>query len=256
MKINILSEDVILTLTSPENQKLVLKEIKEKPDNSWLKDWFGDQVFIPSKIEIDDDLSFEIDKLNPESTDFINAKRLYEGIKGITESAAFDQRLWLGLTFDRFYDYMKNRFNVEREANLINRWFMPEKNKKRSLYRQGISMLWWYVYLTYDKEREDPYELTKFIFDHKDLFINLNYRGYSNSKDIRLSILQALKDFESDGGDVNKKSMFSGLYKYLSFLGGAYLLDIFSKEEIYERCYAQLVRLSDQHSNKQYSFKL
>ena len=30
MKINILSEDVILTLTSPENQKLVLKEIKEK----------------------------------------------------------------------------------------------------------------------------------------------------------------------------------------------------------------------------------
>jgi hypothetical protein len=246
MKINILSENVILTLSSPENQKLVLKEIKEKPDNSWLKNWFGDQVFISSKIEIDDNLSFEIDKLNPESTDFVNAKKLFEGIKGITESIAFDQRLWLGLTFDRFYDYMKNRFNVERETNLNNRWFMPEKSKKRSLYRQGISMLWWFVYLTYDKNRGNPYELTEFIFNHKDILINLNFRGYSNSKDIRLSIIQAIKDFKIDGGDINKKVLFNELYKYLSFLGSVYLLDVFSKEEIYDRCYAQLVRLSNQ----------
>lgn len=256
MKIKYLSEDNIITLNSPENRKLVIKEIKEKPDNSWLKDWFGEQVFISSKIDIDDNLNLEIDKLNPESTDFTNAKKLFEGLKGVSESVAFDQRLWLGLTFDRFYDYMKNRFNVEREANLKNKWLMQQGHKKRSLYRQGVSMLWWYVYLTYDEKRENPYELTEFIFKHQDVLINLYARGYSNSKKIRLAVLDALKDFELDGGDVNKKPLFNGLYKYLSFLGSAYLLDAFTKQEIYDKCYAHLIRISEQQPDSQYSFKL
>ena len=75
--------------------------------------------------------------------------------------------------------------------------------------------------------------------------MGLYYRSFSGSKDIRLAVIQALRDFEHDGGSIEKKEIYNGIVKFVSFLGGAYLIDSFSREEIYEKAYEELIRLED-----------
>ena len=45
--------------------------------------------------------------------------------------------------------------------------------------------------------------------------------------------------------DSTEKEIYNGIVKFVSFLGGAYLIDTFSREEIYEKAYEELIRLED-----------
>lgn len=245
MKIDILSDERIDTLATKENQKTIEALIQTSPNNEWLKDIFRDEhPFSSSKIEMND---FEMDMSapNPEDTDCENAKRLYEALKHIPESTACDVRLWEGLTFGKFYDYMKYRYNPANQINYYRiRWIFSSGSKKKDLFRHGLSMLWWYVYLTYDESLANPYELTEFCFKHKDFLISVYSRTFSGSRNVRLGLIQALRDFERDGGNIGKKEVYNGVVKYISFLGGAYLIDLYTREEIYEKAYNELNRIS------------
>ena len=247
MRIKILSEEKLETLSTKENLEVIEKYIKDNPTNEWLKDVFKvDDPFTLSKIDMED---FEMDMYaeKPEDTDFANAKKLYEALKDLPESTACDTRLWAGLTFGRFYSYMRYRYNLSTNKKFFkNKWIFQGKSRKSDLFRQGISMLWWYAYIAYDNSLENPYELTEFCFRHKDFLISVYSRSFSSSKDIRLAVIQALRDFERDGGSIEKKEIYNGIVKFVSFLGGAYLIDSFSREEIYEKAYEELIRLEDE----------
>ena len=58
------------------------------------------------------------------------------------------------------------------------------------------------------------------------------FRGYANSKTVRLALLKALKSYVDEGGTYNRKILLN-ILKYVSFLGGAYILDIFTEEELF-----------------------
>ena len=246
MKIKILSEEKLETLSTKENLDVIEKYIKDNPTNEWLKDVFKvDEPFTLSKVEMED---FEMDMSSdrPEETDFENAKRVFEALKHLPESTACDTRLWAGLTFGKFYSYMQYRYSLSNNAKYFkNKWLFQGQSRKSDLFRQGISMLWWYAYLTYDDSLENPYELTEFCFEHKDFLISVYSRTFSGSKNVRLALIQALRDFERDGGSIEKKEVYNGIVKYMAFLGGAYLIDTFSREEIYEKIYEELIRLED-----------
>lgn len=251
MKIKILSEEKIETLSTKENFEKLKEYIRNNDTNDWLKDLFREEdPFTISKIEMGN-IEMDMSAADPEDTDFENARRLYEALKMIPESTACDIRLWEGLAFGQLYSYMKYRYDVDANANYYaKRWIFPGEGKKRDLFRQGISFMWWYAHLTYDDSLDDPYELTKFCFRHKDFFMSLYYRSFSNAKETRLAVIKALRDFELDGGNVEKKEVYNGVVKFLSFLGGAYLIDTFSREEIYEKAYDELIRLDEEVNNK------
>lgn len=251
--VEILSEEKILTLKN--NQKEVLKLIKQNKDNEWLKEFFKENnPFIKSRVAIND---FDLDMSNaedPSATDFKNSKILHQNLK-ITESQACDERLWMGLSFSKFYDYMKYRYNPNA-TNLKNKWFFQDAASKMQIFRQGLSMLWWYAYISYDENNINPYELTEFIFKHKDFMISIYSRNFSGSKHVTLGLIKALKDFERDGGNISLKSIYNGVIKYLSFLGGAYIIDMLSEKEIYDKCYIKLIELYIQEFPDQKIFKL
>ena len=255
INVDILSDEKVMTLKS--NIKEVQDNIFSSKNNEWLKDFFKEEnPFIKSKLFVED---FELDTSNledPSETDFENAKRLFENLK-ITESQACDERLWMGLTFSKFYDYMLYRYG--RTSNMIkNKWlFQQNTTFKFQIFRQGLSMLWWYAYLTYDKKNaNNPYELTEFAFKHKDFLISIYSRTYCSSKNITLGLLRALRDFEKDGGNITLKSIYNGVVKYVSFLGGAYIIDIMTEDEIYEKCYNKLIELYIEEFPDQKVFKL
>lgn len=251
--IEILSEDTILTIKN--NKAEVVKCISESKDNSWLKDFFHEEnPFTKSKLFIDD-FEFDMSKENPDETDFENAKRLFTHLK-ITESQACDERLWMGLTFSKFYNYMLYRYNPTMSM-FTNKWLFQKNNAKVQIFRQGLSMLWWYAYITYDKNnKENPFELTEFAFRHKDFLISIYSRSFCGSKNVTLGLIRALRDFEKDGGNVSSRELYNGLIKYISFLGGAYIIDTFTEQEIYDKSYIKLIQLYCELYPDQKTFKL
>lgn len=251
--IEILSEDKILTIKS--NKAEVVKCISESKDNSWLKDFFHEEnPFTKSKLFIDD-FEFDMSKENPDEADFENAKRLFTHLK-ITESQACDERLWMGLTFSKFYNYMLYRYSPTMSM-FTNKWLFQKNNAKIQIFRQGLSMLWWYAYITYDKNnKENPFELTEFAFRHKDFLISIYSRSFCGSKNVTLGLIRALRDFEKDGGNVSSRELYNGLIKYISFLGGAYIVDTFTEQEIYDKSYIKLIQLYCELYPDQKTFKL
>lgn len=251
--VEILSEDKIISLKT--NIESVLKEIEKTSDNSWIKDFFKEEnPFTKSRILVED-FDLDMSTEDPSDTDFENAKRLFSKLR-ITESQACDERLWMGLTFNKFYKYMLYRYKPNINS-LKNKWFYQDTAYKAQIFRQGLSMLWWYAYITYDeKNKANPYELTEFAFNHKDFLISVYSRNFCGSKSVTLGLIRALRDFEKDGGYINSKAIYNGIVKYLSFLGGAYIIDIMSEKEIYDKCYIKLIELFIKEYPDQKVFKL
>lgn len=251
--IEILSEDKILTIKS--NKAEVVKCISESKDNSWLKDFFHEESpFTKSKLYVED-FNLIIGDNNDELSkyDLENAILLHKMLK-LTDSQACDERLWISLCFGEFYDYMKYRWSVEKKTNFEKHWLFPH-GQKRSLYFNGLSRLYWFAKITYDERLKDPYELTKFCFTDIDMVLQMTYRGYANSRTVRLAMLKALKSFIEDGGSYNRNILY-GILKYVSFLGGAYILDSFTEEELYDKIYCKLIDLYIQEHPDQKTFKL
>ena len=117
-------------------------------------------------------------------------------------------------------------------------------------------MLWWYAFITYDENNQDnPYELTEFAFKHKDFLISIYSRNFCGSKTVALGLIKALKKFEEDGGIITSKAIYNGVVKYVSFLGGAYIIDLLTEQEIFDKCYAHLVEIYKQEYPHQSTFK-
>lgn len=253
INIEILSEEKVLTLKN--NKKQVVEKILSSNNNEWIKDFFGEEnPFIKSKVYVND---FELDMSNaenPDETDYKNARILFENLR-ITEAQACDERLWMGLTFSKCYNYMIYRYPVSI-TSLKNKWFYQDTALKAQIFRQGLSMLWWYAYITYDPNNKNPYELTEYAFKHKDFLISIYSRNFCGSKNVTLGLIRALKDFERDGGNVSSKAIYNGIVKYISFLGGAYIIDFLSEQEIYEKCYLKLIELYAKEFPEQKIFKL
>lgn len=250
--LEILSEDKILTLKNNKDQ--VLDCMLSNSDNSWLKDFFREEnPFSKSKLMVKD---FDLKLANNENLsafDLDNAITLHENLH-LTDSQACDERLWISLCFGKFYDYMQSRWNVKTRSNLSEHWLFPH-GQKRGLYFNGISRLYWFAHITYDENLDDPYEITKFCFKDINIVLQMIYRGYSNSKNVRLALLKAIKAFIEDGGTYNRKILHE-ILKYVSFLGGAYILDSFTEKELFDKCYLKLIDLYIEEYPDQKIFKL
>lgn len=254
VNIEILSEDKIITLKS--NKKKVQEYMSSSTDNLWLKEFFKEEnPFSKSKVYIPEILlKIEDNKEDNLKADIDNAILLHKSLR-LTDSQACDERLWVSLCFGMFYNYMMSRWDINNPKSVSEHWFFAH-GQKRSLYINGLSRLYWFAKITYDEKLEDPYEITKFCF-RMDLNIlyDLISRGYSNSKTVRLALLKSLKSFVENGGYYNRY-LLREILKYVSFLGGAYILDSFTEEELYNKIYSKLIDLANKENPQQDKFKL
>jgi len=81
---------------------------------------------------------------------------------------------------------------------MLQHWFVYPLNAK-NLLRNDISSMWWRVYLTYDPDRKDPYELTKELFSMQDYT-----RHFQGSLSRNKTYIHAILEFV-----LNNKEIFS-----------------------------------------------
>lgn len=253
-RIKKLKEDVISTLKIKENHEDIINNIKIANSKDWLKEYYKGEVFEDSRLDIEyQDLI--TDKEKAIETDFENAKIIYEMFSKFSDAETCDESFWMGLTFGRYFEYMKYRWPLEKEKNYELHWVFPY-DSKRSLFFNGLSRLYWFVKYTYDETLEDPYEITRFCFTDVNTFNELVYRSYSNSFDVRLALLKALKKYKETFGKLGGSVIRYGAI-CMSFFGGAYLLDSFTQEELKDKIYQKLLKFKEgQESEKDAKFKL
>lgn len=241
MKVHFLNENALVALKS--NLKGNLRHYADDT-NEWIYEYFdSENPFIEYKQEFSD---FELTVNDNEflgNNDIQNTITLYSAMKSLTDTQATDERLWAGMCHSDFWNYMKERWPINnyrsiKETNIKNRYYLGNKYK-RSLIKNSLAKLWWLGRLTYDEKRDDPFELTKYFeTDYSTKALILFSNNYLANKNIMIGLLSALKYLDSIGFSIKgkqKRDVYYSATKYLNVLGGTYILDYFTAEEIEEK---------------------
>lgn len=241
MKVHFLTENALEALRTNLNSN-----IRHYADNTndWIYTYFGsDSPFIEYKQEFKEfKLSFNKND-DFGKTDINNTITLYSAMKSLTDTQATDERLWAGMCHCDFWEFLHERWQVKdyhdlKETNVKTRYFFAH-NKKRSLITNSIAKLWWIGRLTYDETRTDPFELTKYLaVDYSTKIMIIFSNNYMSNKNVTIGLLHALKKLEELGYSIRgatSRNIYYEATKYLNVLGGTYILDYFTADEISEK---------------------
>lgn len=174
---------------------------------------------------IDDDL-----EISPKPEDDVNSSiAIFTQLKNLDLVQGNDRRLWVALTHGRFYIYTKERWkkSVGSSDKEILRRFHFEGASLEARMRNSISRLWWASRITYDENRDDPFELTRLLWMKQDLIQNLVERMYGTYDNVVKGVLEMYKNNKQLSEDELR-----ALYTGLNAIGGVKVLPILSKEEV------------------------
>lgn len=106
-----------------------------------------------------------LEKLDPED-DYKTAIEIYKAYETISPLVASLPDLWVYLSHVDLFPYVQKRWpdvmkNDVEEKYIVNHWHRHSTHFLRTIF----AGLWWNVYLTEDKNREDRFELTKVMYD-------------------------------------------------------------------------------------------
>ncbi|MGD9901726.1 MAG: DUF6339 family protein [Spirochaetales bacterium] len=250
MKLIALKQEALDTIKNVKNREALKKVLLENKSENWLQEFSQiEQPYMETKIKIEP-FEFDMSSSKPIETDFENSKRLFLAMKDISETQASDERLWAGLAFNQFYDYMQYRWPITEGKYLDYRYFQNEEQRgRRGLMIQGLSRLWWIAKYTYDENLEDNFIFTKLAFKYGDMFLQFTYRNFSTSSTVTKAFLSSLEKFNNNI-NINSIFMRNDIIKYISLLGGIYILDFFTEEELQEKIYNKMMELYNQKNEQ------
>jgi len=237
MKIQFLPEENLIQLKS---NLYVYRDQFMNPTNEWIKQAFdGELPFKDTKYEVED-FVLDMSQSDPFRTEFENVKRVYSRMKFLSDSQASDERLWSALCIGPFYEYVKYRWKINEKSTEenIKQHFLFSGPIRRALIRNAMARLWWIGRLTYNDK--DGFLLTEFVCEHADYIMHILERNTSNNQMIIRAFLHAIIDAQNEGIKINTDKV-GELSKYLNLLGGVYILDCLTYEQIYNKIYKKIL---------------
>jgi len=169
--------------------------------------------------------------------DLENSIRVHKALQMLTPVQARDPRLWARLTHVEFWLYMRQRWPVEKylpnrekaERYAVERYFVA-KTESRALLRNGMARLWWYSHMTFDQDRQNPYELTGVMLRNLDITQQILERSMGRCRSVLVAFLEFLlenPELLASGGDATRAKVRT-LAKSLNLYGGVAILDCLS----------------------------
>ena len=183
-----------------------------------------------------------------------NARKIYNWLSCLTPVQASDPRLWAYLTHTVYADYVSSRWPISEEYDveeLIRQRYFVVGQGLESLSRNGISRLWWGGYLSYDKSRVDPFELTDVLLSLQDFQQAFLERAIGRSKKILMAALQVWKDrVAKDEKIKGKTESIKTWAKLIRLHGAVVLLDSLPQDQLEGLLWVKLVTaLGDEFSD-------
>lgn len=214
----------------------------QKDDNSWIAEVLGRNPFMETKFECPD-IILKMDKTEPFETEFENVRMVYENLKFLSDSQASDERLWAGLSLGPFWKYVQYRWHFKEgcTAENVKQHYYFGYGPRRSLTRNAAARLWWVGRLTYDKDLDDHYELTRFVCENSNYVMSILERNTSNNAHITRPFVRALLDARKEGYVIDTSAV-KAMTKYLNILGGVYILDSLPESIIFNKTMEEIQR--------------
>lgn len=180
---------------------------------------------VPTKYFLDDTI-----ELGTASKDDCQSSiAIFEQFMNLDRVQANDKRLWASLTHTIFFDYTRKRWNINSETSddtIISRFHFEGAGIEARM-RNAIARLWWTAKITYDKDREDPFELTKLIWEKQDVHVAIMERSYGTYP----NLVHAFLEFYNANRHLKEDDLRTML-KGLNAIGGVKVLPIMSRQEV------------------------
>jgi hypothetical protein len=206
--------------------------------NQWIIDQY-ENPFLEYKKTVDD-FELLVDPKDVGSSDMENVRILHSNLKFLTKSEAADERLWTGLTHSVFWNFMKERWSSrpsKEEKQIGNRYFLSGgSSNRRALLMNTISRYWWIGELIYDDDNiKNPYYLIEvFRGDFTTNVHTLLSSNFTSNTNILKGVLRPMLEYKEVNGSLSREE-FQAIIRYANLIGGSYLLDYLSTEEIEEK---------------------
>lgn len=236
MKLQFLKEDALFNLKS----NVTYNEPKYSlSSNDWIMEYFNNESpFLDFKLDVDN-LNLFMNAERPENTDVRNVKVVYKVLKDITFSQATDERLWSGLAHGHLWKYMQYRLKTANnclDTESIESNFFFKQGQNKYLIANAVSRLWWVGKNIYDPDNKiDPFYSIKYLeTDFMSKTLILFSSNFSNNPKITQALLNSVISIEENSTKLLRED-FVSLIKYVNMLGGTYILDYLTKEELQDR---------------------
>lgn len=242
MKIRLLNDSALRALKRNIHENI---PNYQSADASWMDAYFSDKrTTFESKLD-DVDIELLLPSIEDRKKyDGINAARLHSSFPSITPAIATDERLWATLCHKKFYTFMQARWPVSItqktqtfDGIVQQRYFFYRPDPRKSQERNGLARLWLSADMTFDPARNNPYELTEVMLQNTNFVFHLFGRKFSGNKDILQGTLEAILMLEKEFDKPVSKTPITEYGRRLNLIGGASLLDLWSKEDAARNAY-------------------
>lgn len=225
----------------------------EKEDREWFSQHFNENNSLMEYVKDFPEFTMDKDE-NFNVSDLKNIRIVYDALKELPLSVACDARLWTGLAHTSLWDYVWYRQHEEiakaktakaKKEKIQKAFFCVGNGKRRSLFVNCLSRLWWTGYLVYDEKRKNPYELAETLMygqkghSFASQIVLLSSRNFISNKHLFHGILQAILDFKRAGNEVNRV-VFETVLSYFNNISAATVLDFLPEEEVRKMAKEQL----------------
>lgn len=241
-KINIkLMSDVTYATLKKNIDSYVQYFLDNPKDGSWIDTITSENAFQVKKYQIED-FELKVPKdYSDRTTDFENAKILYENLNKLPGYILSEPRFWLWVMFEKGYETTLRGMEAINATAFKHQWLFSD-GLRRGLFFGILSRLYYRVELTYDEENsDDPYFLTKYVMDNPIRFREISWRTISNHRFVVKAMLKAEMRVNEELEFEEKGSYFSALAKEICKLGSIKLIDAMDEKDLEEYIYNKYV---------------
>ena len=175
-----------------------------------------------------------LDRMDP-TDDFKSAVELFKAYKDLTPLVASLPDLWVYLCHVDLFPYVQKRWPKVMTDDVDEQYILNHWHENQHFMRTTFAGLWWHVYLTYDEEESNPFELTEILFRSQDFrTLRFGELGLIRHREAMIGVLK----FLLDNPDVFDKAFDArGQYisRYFNMLGGTKMLSALSRDYFYNK---------------------
>ncbi len=224
------------------------QNLKSEESKTYVDAYLGDK-FIDENLPQNSTISININPIpnklgsmmvdahiNDPKTDFYTGKILYEALRFLTPREASNPGFWSYLHHFQLFSYLKLRWpDLENPPNkstsesyILNHW-LQSKSSQGDLMDYPLSGLWWAFYISEEREKQNPYELTEILFKN----FSFRTKNFGQSKVFRhkeavIGVLEFIKenDIHQNHFEINGQAITT----YVNLLGGIKPLSYFDRQ--------------------------
>ena len=174
-----------------------------------------------------------LDRLDPDD-DFTSAKEIYQAYENVSPLLASLPDLWVYLAHVDLFTYVQLRWPKIFDEEIDEQFIINHWHENSHFMRTTFAGLWWHTYLTYDKNRKNPFELTEILFKSQDFrTLRFGELGLIRHRPAMLGVLEFLKEnpgimqtaFDARGQYISRYFNLLGGTKQLSFMDKNYFIN-------------------------------